>query len=101
MSEGYMMPGDREALDTIYVHKPLAQGQVDRINEINAMSAALSAVILRLCPPSRERVTALACIETAALWSTEAIRRNEVVARNLSSAPIIRGEDRPAENATG
>ena len=77
---GYLVDGDSAAIELAFMKKPMLPGQGQRFDELNAMAGAFSIAICKLCPPSRERFTAVASVETAIMWATEAIRRNEIAA---------------------
>ena len=57
-----------------HAHK---EGQAEKYEALRAKAKEYAAMILELCPESRERSVALTEIETAMMWANAAIARNE------------------------
>lgn len=62
--------------NTFMYHTPKGD-QTDRYFILRADAKALALLVLRLCPPSRERSLALTNLEQAAMWANKAIAVNE------------------------
>jgi hypothetical protein len=56
-------------------HAP-KDGQAEKYEQLRAKAKEYAAMILELCPESRERSVALTELETAMMWANAAIARN-------------------------
>jgi len=64
-------------LDNIFTYHAPRPGQAERYERIRAQAKNLAALVLDLCPDSRERAIAQTKIEEAVMWANSAIARNE------------------------
>lgn len=57
-------------------HAP-KEGQLEKYTNLRAKAKEFAAMILELCPESRERSVALTELESAMMWANAAIARND------------------------
>jgi hypothetical protein len=69
---------ERARVERDFTYHPPHGDQVERYAEVRASGLAMAEVVLRDCPPSRERSLALTNLEQACFWANAAIARNEV-----------------------
>lgn len=67
---------DRTYLDRAFIHHPPVGDQRARYEAIRDAARDVAETILLLCPPSRERSTALTHLETAMFWANASIARS-------------------------
>jgi hypothetical protein len=68
---------DQTMLGTNFVYHAPKADQPKRYVILRDTAKGMAELIIRLCPPSRERSVALTHLETAIFWANAAIARNE------------------------
>jgi hypothetical protein len=63
-------------LDNIYTYHPPQGDQPERYVKLREQAKTLAAVVVELCPESRERSLALSNLEQAVFWANASIARN-------------------------
>ena len=70
-------PAEQKTLDNNFIYHAPKPDQLPRYEVLRANAKVLAEMIHALCPPSRERSTALTHLETASFWANASIARNE------------------------
>lgn len=68
---------DRANLNANFTYHPPKPDQLLRYEEIRKNGLVFAELIVKDCPPSRERSLALTALENAIMWANAAIARNE------------------------
>mgnify|MGYP003345631174 CR=1 FL=1 len=68
---------DAKRLVTNFIYHPPQGDQPERYGVIRSQAHDYAALIMGLCPPSRERSLALTKLEEVVMWANAAIARNE------------------------
>lgn len=64
-------------LDKVYKYHPPTEDQKKRYELIRNVAMGFADLVIRECPSSRERSTALTHLEAAVMWANASIARNE------------------------
>lgn len=64
-------------LDNMFTYHPPKEGQPEKYEAIRDEAKLFAALLLDLCPDSRERSIAIRKIEEATMWANAAVARNE------------------------
>lgn len=68
---------DQDKLDEVFTYHAPKENQIPRYKDIRDIAKIFAGMILKHCPPSRERSLALTKIEEASMWANASIARNE------------------------
>lgn len=63
-------------IDNNYTYHQPKEGQPEKYVALRAKAKEMAAMILEMCPESRERSVALTELETALFWANASIARN-------------------------
>jgi hypothetical protein len=64
-------------LDKAFRYHPPKPDQVPRYEGIRDLAKTFAAILVQMCPPSRERSLALTALEESVMWANASIARNE------------------------
>lgn len=76
-NDTYRNTDDQKRIDQWFYHPPKGD-QVDRYNKINAKTKELLELIADICPPSREKATAMTNLQLVRMLANAAIACNEI-----------------------
>ena len=68
---------DEKRMNNNFSYHAPKEGQQEKYTQIREDAKGLSAVLVNLCPPSRELSLALTSLEETVMWANAAIARNE------------------------
>ena len=77
MKERGLSEKDIAKLEKDFTHHPPKEDQPERYEEIQGAVKGLAALIMFVCPESRERSLALTKLEECVFWSNASINCNE------------------------
>jgi|TARA_Y100000310_G_scaffold199226_2_gene199219 hypothetical protein len=68
---------DESRVERDFTYHPPTEDSVPKFTAIRDEAKDLALLIVRLCPPSRERSLALTKLEEAVMWANAGIARNQ------------------------
>lgn len=68
--------GNEYPIENNFTYHAPKEGQPEKYENLRAKAKELAALILELCPNSRERSVALTELETAVFWANASIARS-------------------------
>ena len=68
---------ERARLNKDFSYHPPKPDQIPRYEGIRDLAGTFAAILVQICPPSRERSLALTALEESVMWANASIARNE------------------------
>jgi len=68
---------ERARLDKDFSYHPPKLDQIPRYEGIRDLAKTFAAILVQMCPPSRERSLAITALEESVMWANASIARNE------------------------